>query len=399
MTYVDILKIKNFTYLLTGNFFRRSCFVMFSLQLIWFTIDLTNNSSWKLSIMVMSQTLPFILFGIFGGAFSDKHNKKKILYLSDLILAFIILSIPLLSLIGQLNYITLLIISTVITILNCFTDPAFRALLPEIVSKESLSTSNALIDSLQRGSNIILPALIGVLVILVGNVGIFYICSLLLFLGFIANALIKYKPSQTSEKTNAKEDFSESWQFIKRSKEIPYIIIIQFLCILINIGVWRVALPLFIAKSLEEGVGVYGLATSFLGVAPLLTSLIVGLLSEKYIIFKFSLGVFIWGAWLLIIGMFPHTLVLYVAAILVGVGQSVEGLTRSIAIQTKTPNHLMGKVFSLSSTSNYAADTLSLGFISLVIPLITLGGVFTSGGIIITLLSFIGIRYSSKIIK
>lgn len=144
MTYVDILKIKDFTYLLTGNFFRRSCFVLFSLQLIWFTIDLTNNSSWKLSIMVMSQTLPFILFGIFGGAFSDKHNKKKILCLSDLILAFIILSIPLLSLIGQLNYITLLIISTVIMILNCFTDPAFRALLPEIVSKESLSTSNAL---------------------------------------------------------------------------------------------------------------------------------------------------------------------------------------------------------------------------------------------------------------
>ncbi|WP_265440645.1 hypothetical protein, partial [Klebsiella pneumoniae] len=39
----------------------------------------------KLSMMVMSQTLPFIIFGIFGGAYSDKHNKKKILYLSDLI--------------------------------------------------------------------------------------------------------------------------------------------------------------------------------------------------------------------------------------------------------------------------------------------------------------------------
>nr|WP_239441447.1 MULTISPECIES: MFS transporter [unclassified Staphylococcus] len=259
--------------MLIGNFFRRSCFVLFSLQLIWFTIDLTNNSSWKLSIMVMSQTLPFILFGVFGGAFSDRNNKKKILYLSDLILAIIILLIPLLSLVGHLDYIILLIISTIITILNCFTDPAFRALLPEIVSEENLSTSNALIDSLQRGSNIILPALIGVLVILVGNIGIFYICSFLLFLGFIANILIKYKSTKRSDQSNTKEDFSESWEFLKRSKEIPYIIIIQFLCILINTGVWRVALPLFIAKSLEEGVGVYGIATSFLGIASLLTSL------------------------------------------------------------------------------------------------------------------------------
>nr|WP_226953588.1 MFS transporter [Staphylococcus sp. GDX8P66P] len=390
------MKNKNFTKLLIGNFFRRSCFVLFSLQLIWFTIDLTNNSSWKLSIMVMSQTLPFILFGVFGGAFSDRNNKKKILYLSDLILAIIILLIPLLSLVGHLDYIILLIISTIITILNCFTDPAFRALLPEIVSEENLSTSNALIDSLQRGSNIILPALIGVLVILVGNIGIFYICSFLLFLGFIANILIKYKSTKRSDQSNTKEDFSESWEFLKRSKEIPYIIIIQFLCILINTGVWRVALPLFIAKSLEEGVGVYGIATSFLGIASLLTSLIVGLLSEKYIILKFSIGVFIWGAGLLIIGVFPHTIILYLAAILVGIGQSVEGLTRSIAIQTKTPKHLMGKVFSLSSTSNYAADTLSLGFISLIIPLISLGGVFLSGGIIISLLSFVGIKYSRK---
>lgn len=396
MTYVEVLKNRDFTCLLIGNFLRRSCFVLFSLQLIWFTIDLTNNSSWKLSIMVMSQTLPFILFGIFGGAFSDRHNKKKILYLSDLILAIIILAIPLFYLIGQLNYIMLLIISTIITILNCFTDPAFRALLPEIVSEENLSTSNALIDSLQRGSNIILPALIGVLVILIGNVGIFYICSFLLFLGFFANILIKYKPTEKGDQSNTKEDFSEAWQFLKKSKEIPYIIIIQFLCIIINTGVWRVALPLFIAKSLAEGVGVYGLATSFLGVASLLTSLVVGLLSEKYIIFKFSLGVFIWGTGLLIIGAFPNTIILYIAAVLVGIGQSMEGLTRSIAIQTKTPNHLMGKVFSLSSTSNYAADTLSLGFISLIIPLISLGGVFFSGGIIIALLSFIGIKYSRK---
>ncbi|MBU5915562.1 hypothetical protein JVW18_25095, partial [Vibrio cholerae O1] len=64
--------------------------------------------------------------------------------------------------------------------------------LPEIIDEEHLATSNALIDSLQRGSNIILPALIGVIVILVGNVGVFFFFFILLFLGFIFNALLKY---------------------------------------------------------------------------------------------------------------------------------------------------------------------------------------------------------------
>lgn len=139
MLYLEVLKNRNFTYLLIGNFLRRSCFVLFSLQIIWFTVELTNQSSLKLSMMVMSQTLPFIIFGIFGGAYSDKHNKKKILYLSDLILSLIIIIIPLLAITSNLNYLTLLTISTAITIINCYTDPAFRAILPEIIDEEHFS--------------------------------------------------------------------------------------------------------------------------------------------------------------------------------------------------------------------------------------------------------------------
>ncbi len=62
MLYLEVLKNRNFTYLLIGNLLlHRSCFVLFSLQIIWFTVELTNQSSLKLSMMVMSQTLPFCL--------------------------------------------------------------------------------------------------------------------------------------------------------------------------------------------------------------------------------------------------------------------------------------------------------------------------------------------------
>lgn len=307
----------------------------------------------------------------------------------------IIIIIPLLAITSNLNYLTLLTISTAITIINCYTDPAFRAILPEIIDEEHLATSNALIDSLQRGSNIILPALIGVIVILVGNVGVFFICSILLFLGFIFNALLKYTNNNMIDR-HSKEDFSETWEFLKQSKEIPFIIIIQFACILINTGLWRVVLPLFISNILKEGVGVYGLATSCLGIASLLMSLIMGLLSEKRLIFKFSIGVLVWGIGLSIINVFPSVAILYIGATLLGLGQSIEGLTRSVAIQIKTPNHLMGKVFSISSTSNYAADTLSLGLISIIIPLLSLSNIFILGGVIISILSLAGLKFVKK---
>ena len=59
----------------------------------------------------------------------------------------------------------------------------------------------------------------------------------------------------------------------------------------------------------------------------------------------------------------------------------------------------MGKVFSISSTSNYAADTLSLGLISLIIPLLSLSNIFISGGAIISMLSLAGLKFVKKSCK
>lgn len=124
-----------------------------------------------------------------------------------------------------------------------------------------------------------------------------------------------------------------------------------------------------------------------------------GFTVRKRLIFKFSIGVLVWGIGLSIINVFPSVAILYIGATLVGLGQSIEGLTRSVAIQIKTPNHLMGKVFSISSTSNYAADTLSLGLISLIIPLLSLSNIFISGGAIISMLSLSGLKFLRSLCK
>ncbi len=196
---------------------------------------------------------------------------------------------------------------------------------------------------------------------------------------------------------HSKEDFSETWEFLKQSKEIPFIIIIQFACILINTGLWRVVLPLFISNILKEGVGVYGLATSCLGIASLLMSLIMGLLSEKRLIFKFSIGVLVWGIGLSIINVFPSVAILYIGATLLGLGQSIEGLTRSICYLKC--HYFDGEKHFISIISNYAADTLSLGLISLIIPLLSLSNIFISGGAIISMLSLAGLKFVKSLCK
>jgi len=123
-------------------------------------MELTNSSPFYLSLMIMAETLPFIVFGIYGGVKADKWNKKKIIVICDFLIAISILTIPIMFLSELLNYYILMCTAVLISILNCFSEPSFRALLPELVTNNKLQRGNALLDSIQRGASILIPALV-----------------------------------------------------------------------------------------------------------------------------------------------------------------------------------------------------------------------------------------------
>lgn len=64
------------------------------MELIWFTMELTGNSPFYLSLMIMAETLPFIIFGIYGGVKAGKWNKKRVMVISDIGIALLIIAIP-----------------------------------------------------------------------------------------------------------------------------------------------------------------------------------------------------------------------------------------------------------------------------------------------------------------
>lgn len=56
----------------------------------------------------------------------------------------------------------------------------------------------------------------------------------------------------------------------------------------------------------------------------------------------------------------------------------------------------MGKVFSILFILNYVVDILFLGFISLIIFLLSLSNIFILGGVIILMFSLVGLRFVKK---
>ncbi len=397
--YKDILSEKNFTFLLSGRLFKRSSLTLFSLELIWLTMELTNSSPFYLSLMIMAQTLPFIVFGIYGGVKADKWNKKRIMVICDFLVAISILTIPILFLSGFLNYSILICIAVLITILNCFSEPSFRALLPELVTENKLQRSNALLDSIQRGASILIPASVGIIVKFTDQIHILTLAFILMSISSVFHLLINYQvpqldPNQSKEGTVS--EIKSTLAYLKTNKSILFIIFVQFISILINTGLWRVGLPIYLDSNLGKDISTFGIITGILGAAAFSTSIILGTLKKLNPIIIFNIGIILWGSGLLMIGLSPSIFMIYIATILIGIGQASEGLGRIVIIQKEVPNNMLGKVFSISSSINYTSDTVSLGIISSILAILSTSSVFWAGGGIILAIGLIGFGSMGK---
>jgi len=403
--YKDILDEKNFTFLLLGRLFKRSSLILFSLELIWLTMELTDSSPLYLSLMVMAETLPFIFLGIYGGVKADKWNKKKIMVICDFLIAILILSIPIMFFLGFLNYFILMSIAVLISILNCFSEPSFRALLPELVSNNKLQKSNALLDSIQRGASIIIPASVGIVVKVTDQIHILTLAFILISISSVFHLLINYKVTQLDTNDSEQGTIGEiklTFAYLKSHRIILFIMFVQGISILINTGLWRVGLPIYLDSNLGKDISTFGIITGILGAAAFSTSIILGTLKKLNPILIFNIGIILWGSGLLLIGLSPSIFVIYIATIIIGIGQSSEGLGRIVILQEQVPSNMLGKVFSISSSINYTSDTLSLGFISSILAIFSTSSVFWGGGgiiLIIGLMGFSSLRKRNELIE
>ncbi|MFD2829660.1 MFS transporter [Corticicoccus populi] len=397
-TYGQLKTERNFISLALGRLFKIAGMTLFSIEVIWLTLDLTNQSAFHLSVIAVAQTVPYIIFGVYGGIQADKWNKKRMLIFSDLFAIPLLLVIPMLYFTGLLSFTVLVILTVLFTICNCFSEPSFRSILPSVLPGDKLKQGNALLDSIQRGAAIFVPVTITFFLLFLPEVHIFSVAAASILLALVSHLLIKYEDKRAETKRKQMSDIAEmkyTFSYIKSHPEISVPMFSSALCILVNTGLWRVALPLLLSVQLNAGVSAYSYMIGILGTASLLTSLCLGMVKNYNSQLTFVAGVFIWGTGLLIIGLSPNLILIYAAAILLGTGQAAQGLTRVTIFQEKLPEHLLGKVFSTSGSLSYASDSLSLLLIPLLMTVSPLSALFSTGGILLISFAVTG-RYKIK---
>lgn len=202
------------------SFFLTSSGYWISLFFIPLLILDISQSAFMVSIAYALDIVPYILLTPFAGILGDRYNKKKLILLGEFfcfLSALLLFSIP-----HHINYIYLILFcGFLISSFSAIHHPIFQSILPELYQGDELIKTNADIASINSFTGIIAPALLGISFAFIGKeiiLAFIVICYLGSFFAFYIISYNRQPPTKTT--FNLKEEFSESFQFLKEAKEL-----------------------------------------------------------------------------------------------------------------------------------------------------------------------------------
>ncbi len=182
---LDVFTIKPFSFLFLAEIFSQIAVNMlnFILVIVAFKLVHTNAAS---AAIVLSFTIPAILFGILAGVFVDRWNKKTVLFTTNAVRAILLLVLA----IFHSDFLGVAALSFLISTVTQFFIPAESPVIPLIIPKKLLFSANALFGMGIFTSVVIGYAISGPFLLFLGEKNVFIILALFfaiasLFVSFI----------------------------------------------------------------------------------------------------------------------------------------------------------------------------------------------------------------------
>ncbi len=233
------LKVRSFFFLWLAELFSQIAFNMMNFILILVAFSLTNSST-AVSGIVLSFTVPAIIFGLLAGVYVDRWNKRQVLFITNAVRAVLLFALAFF----HRNLIVLYTFSFAISIATQFFIPAETPMIPLLMKGEMLISANALFGLALYGSIFIAYALSGPFLILFGQRLAFLTLSLLFFIASICVLFIKLSPLHPTVKKRSLRgslfaEVKEAFRVIFKKKDIYtsffLLIILQILILIISV--------------------------------------------------------------------------------------------------------------------------------------------------------------------
>ena len=231
--------------------------------IIWY-ITLSTSSGKMLTISTLCGFLPQIMISLFAGVWIDRYDRKKMIMLSDSVIAAATLLLAAAFFTGHRSYWLLFAVLAVRSAGTGIQTPAVNAIIPQLVPQEYLMKINGINSTLSSLMMFLSPALSGAILTVAPLETTLLIDVVTAVIGVCITATIYVKPyeqkaAEKNEKTEGKiknsslEDIRSGFRYLKENRFIKRLLIYQ-ITILFLISPSAFLTPLMVSRTFGEEV-------------------------------------------------------------------------------------------------------------------------------------------------
>lgn len=358
---------RNFTFLILGQI--SSLIGNFSMKfaLSMYILEQTGSASVFAGLLALAM-LPTILLSPFGGILADRANRRNIMaaldFLSGLSVLIASFAVP-----SEHDIFAIGALLLILSVLGAFESPTVQACIPQMLSGDNIIKGNAIVSQVASIASLLTPFLGSIFYTVLGIRPVFYTTAICFFVTAFLECFIfldhKKSPSKTKLSSVIKEDFSDSMRFLCRQQPgiLKLLLLAAFVSLFVT-GTAVIGFPYLVRTVLGLSSNHYGIAESAMGIASVSGSLLVVLLAKKIysrhlcmVLVSFGICLIPCGiAFILPLKTLPRYLILLIMFCACQLGCSLFSTYAVSLIQSKTPEHLMGKVMSYVFTLSMCAQ-------------------------------------------
>jgi MFS family permease len=343
--------------------------------------QLTQSSLW-VGLLGSVQLVPLLVAGLFGGALADAVDRRRMLVVSELVMACASLGMVVNAALPQPSVVALFALSALMSGVNGFHRPALDALTPRLVDRDSLPAVAAL-GSLRFNIGAIGgPAVAGLLIAHYGLPPI-YVIDVLSFGASVFCLLgLSAMPAPAPEESSSLARIAEGLRYAKSRPELVGTYVVDIVAM-------TFAMPMALFPGMGQrwgGASATGWLYSGMAIGSLLMTVFsgwTGRVRRQGAAVIWAAGT--WGVAVVALG-FVHTLPLAVGCLaLAGAADMISGLFRMTIWNQTIPDTLRGRLAGVEMISYMTGPLLGNARAGFVASALSESVSIVSGGVLCVL--------------
>jgi len=357
----NIIRNRNFSLLWFGQIISQFGDRLDQMALIALVYARAPGSTLQIAKILSFTIIPVFLIGPVAGVYVDRWDRRRTMYVCDLLRSVLVLLIPLFLLYTK-NLLPIYLIIFIVFSIGRFFVPAKLAIVPDLVDSKDLLLANSLVNTTGMIAAILGFGVSGVIVEKLGAVGGFYLDALSFFIsGVLIFSIAKKAKSSINMRRFGQEivevisksvlqEIKDGFLYFFKKSDIRFTAGIIFL-LSSALGAVYVVIIVFIQNTLHSKTKDLGLLIMFLGFGLFLGSVIYGRFGQKFSHYKvIFVSLILSGIMLVIFALgiqnYPFFWAAALLALVLGIFVSPIMIASNTIIHKVSDNVMMGKIFS-----------------------------------------------------